>query len=252
MDIAIENLSHEIGGLPILSNINIKVERGEIVVILGPSGCGKSTLLQLIGGNGAPAAGRIRTAANPAAGGTGSIANVFQDPLLLPWRTVAGNVSLPLEHLDISRSERERRVSQAIASVDLVEFAQAYPKALSGGMRQRVSIARALVVNPSLLLMDEPLASLDAETRESLLVDLVRLWRECRFTCLYVTHDPSEAVRMGHRVVVLTRRPGSIREIIPIGVPLGERHDAHPDLTAEHARIRALVLTSIGNAGAPP
>ena len=132
-------------------------------------------------------------------------------------------------------------MAEALERVNLSEFAGAYPKSLSGGMKQRVSIARALVVKPSVLLMDEPLGSLDELTRDEILADLVRIWRETPYTCLYVTHDPSEAVRIGHRVVVLSRRPARIREIIPIDVPIDRRSESHPKITAARDRIWELI-----------
>lgn len=170
-----------------------------------------------------------------------SIAYIFQDPTLLPWRTVAGNVALPLEHLQNVSSDRHRWVVEALARVNLSEFARAYPRSLSGGMKQRVSIARALVVKPAILLMDEPLASLDEFTRDLILSDLVRIWRETPYTCLYVTHDPSEAVRLAHRVVLLTARPGRIREVIPIDVPIDKRSESHPTIAAARDRIWELI-----------
>ena len=227
-----------------LQDIDLHVASGEIVAVLGPSGCGKSTLLRLVGGLEIPAAGAIR--ANPKSGND-RIAYVFQDATLLPWRTVAANVALPLEHRDIPPSERHRRVADALRRVNLADFADAYPKTLSGGMRQRTSIARALVVEPAALMLDEPFASLDEASRERLLADLLRLWSESRYTCLYVTHDPCEAVRIGHRVVVLSARPGAVREVFRIDVPFGERRPDHPQIARLCDRLWALVRNAAGS-----
>jgi len=234
--IIIDRLSHSFGPLSVLEAIDIRIETGEILVVLGPSGCGKTTLLSLISGLEIQTAGAIRFLS-----GGGAITHVFQDPTLLPWRDVASNVSLPLEHLGVSSHDRDRRVAEALARVNLGEFSRAYPVSLSGGMKQRVAIARALVVRPEVLLMDEPFGSLDELTRDLLLAELARIWCETPYTCLYVTHDPSEAVRIGHRVVVLSRRPARIREIIPIDVPIDRRSESHPKITAARDRIWELI-----------
>lgn len=239
LEIIVERLSHHYGALSVLQDISFRVSSGEIVAVLGPSGCGKTTLLRILGGLERPASGTVATRSDDPAGG--GIRYVFQDPTLLPWRTVAGNVALPLEDRPIAKAERAARVAEALARVDLAAFADHYPKTLSGGMRQRVSIARALVVEPAVLLMDEPLASLDALTRDRLIADLSRLWVESRFTCVYVTHSPAEAARLGHRVVVLSQRPAQIRGIVPIDLPLSERSEQHPAVAAARARIWALV-----------
>jgi NitT/TauT family transport system ATP-binding protein len=166
---------------------------------------------------------------------------IFQNPTLLPWRTVGENVELPLEAMRVPRVHRNRRVADVLQRVNLSEYSAWYPKNLSGGMLQRTSIARALVGRPAMLLMDEPLASLDVLTRDVLLTDLVRIWGATPYTGLYVTHDPSEAVRIGHRVVVLTARPGRIREVIPIDVPIDKRSESHPTIVAARDRIWDLI-----------
>jgi NitT/TauT family transport system ATP-binding protein len=163
------------------------------------------------------------------------------DLALVPWRSVAENVALPLEHLAMTAAERAVRVADALARVDLTDFAGAYPKQLSGGMKQRTAIARALVVEPAIFLMDEPLSALDAQTRDLLMDDLKRLWTETRFAAVYVTHNVAEAVQLGHRIVVLSRRPGRIRDVVAIDVPLAERHEGHPDLVAASRRIWASI-----------
>jgi NitT/TauT family transport system ATP-binding protein len=166
---------------------------------------------------------------------------VFQDFALVPWRSVAGNVALPLEHLSMSAEVRDARVKAALVRVGLADFATAFPRQLSGGMKQRTSIARALAVSPAIFLMDEPLSALDAQTRELLLDDLLRLWTDTKFTAVYVTHNLAEAIRLGHQIVVLSRRPGRIVETVQIDVPLAERHEAHPDLIAASRNIWSLI-----------
>ena len=241
MDLVVDNVSHRYGKLLVLDGVGLTIRSGEIVAILGPSGCGKSTLLRMLGGLEKPSSGRIMMAGEPPADCLNPLTYVFQDFALVPWRSVAENVGMPLEHHPMSEAERSRRVLDALARVNLADFAAAYPKQLSGGMRQRASIARALAVNPAILLMDEPLSALDAQTRELLMADLMRLWADTRFTAVYVTHNLTEAIRLGHRVVVLSRRPGRIREIVPIDVPLGERSDGHPKLVEASARIWSLI-----------
>lgn len=241
MNLVVDSLSHRYAGLQVLDDISLTVSSGEIVAILGPSGCGKSTLLRMLGGLERPTSGQVLMAGEAPADSLNPLTYVFQDFALVPWRTVAANVGMPLEHHPISEAERGHRVLDALRRVNLAEFADAYPKQLSGGMRQRASIARALAVNPAVLLMDEPLSALDAQTRELLMADLMRLWTETQFTAVYVTHNLTEAIRLGHRVVVLSRRPGRVREIVPIDVPLAERTDGHPKLVEASARIWSLI-----------
>lgn len=216
-------LAHAYDGRAVLEGIDLAVGEGEIVAIVGPSGCGKSTLLRLMGGLERPSSGAVLTAGTPPAGSLNPLTFVFQDFALLPWRSTAGNVSLVLEDHPMPAAERRATVADALARVGLSEFADAWPRQLSGGMRQRVAIARALAVSPAIWLMDEPLSALDAQTRELLMDDLVALWERERFGALYVTHNLAEAVRLGHRVVVLSRRPGRIRDVVAIDVPLAER-----------------------------
>jgi NitT/TauT family transport system ATP-binding protein len=148
---------------------------------------------------------------------------IFQDFALLPWRTVAGNVRLPLEHYPLARTERAKRVDEALARTGLSDFSRALPKQLSGGMRQRVGIARALVVQPAVLLMDEPFSALDAQTRDLLMDDFEAIWARENTTAAYVTHNLHEALRMADRIMILRRRPGRLREIVNVAIPRGER-----------------------------
>ncbi|MEQ9642816.1 MAG: ABC transporter ATP-binding protein [Alphaproteobacteria bacterium] len=223
MDLEIAGLSHRYGDLEVLRGIDLKIASGEIVCIIGPSGCGKSTLLRLIGGLERPSQGAVLQLGEPPADSLNPLTYIFQDFALLPWRTVAGNVSLALEGHRLGKTETDSRIADVLERTRLADFAGVFPKQLSGGMKQRVAIARALAVNPAVLLMDEPLSALDSQTRELLLDDLVGLWMREGFTACYVTHNLNEAVRLGHRVVVLSRRPGEIRDVVEIDVPVPER-----------------------------
>ncbi|MCY4152229.1 MAG: ABC transporter ATP-binding protein [Aestuariivita sp.] len=223
MDLAVEGLSHRYGDLDVLRNIELTIHEGEIVCVIGPSGCGKSTLLRLLGGLEEPSSGRIMQVGEQPVGSLNSLTYVFQDFALLPWRTVAGNVSLVLEHHGLGADEIEVRIADVLERTRLSDFRQAVPKQLSGGMKQRVALARALAVNPAVLLMDEPLSALDSQTSELLMHDLIDLWQREHFTSCYITHNLTEAVRLGHKVVVLSRRPGVIREIVEIDIELADR-----------------------------
>ncbi|MEM8825001.1 MAG: ABC transporter ATP-binding protein, partial [Pseudomonadota bacterium] len=221
MDLRIDGLSHAYGDTQVLDDVSLEIPAGRIVCIVGPSGCGKSTLLRMIGGLERPSSGAVLQVGAPPQGSLNPLTFVFQDFALLPWRSVAGNVSLVLE--DHAISDRAARIADVLARTRLSDFADALPKQLSGGMKQRVAIARALAVDPAVMLMDEPLSALDAQTRDLLMEDLIDLWQRERFTAIYVTHNLAEAVRLGHRIVVLSRRPGRIREIVEIDAPLGGR-----------------------------
>ena len=223
VQLILDNVSHRYGDVQVLQDIAFSIEPGEIVCIVGPSGCGKSTLLRFIGGLEQPTAGSVLQRGEPPPGSLNPLTYIFQDFALLPWRTVEGNVSLVLEDHGIPRSERRGVIDDVLARTHLSDFRHAWPRQLSGGMKQRVAIARALSVRPAVMLMDEPLSALDAQTRELLMDDLVDLWTRERFSACYVTHNLAEAVRLGHRIVVLSRRPGRIREVVKIDVPLSER-----------------------------
>ncbi len=223
MRLIAENVGHRYGTLDVLDGISLTVEEGEIVAVIGPSGCGKSTLLGILGGLLAPSSGRVLTEGAPPAGCLNPFTYVFQDFALLPWRSVAGNVAFALEHRPLSKAERERRIAEVLATTGLADFADALPKQLSGGMRQRVGIARALAVTPAVLLLDEPLSALDAQTRELLIEEFVSLWLKHRTTAVYVTHNLDEALILADRVCVLSRRPGRICEIVTVDVPRAER-----------------------------
>ena len=208
--------------LLVLDNVELALHSGEIVGLLGRSGSGKSTLLRIVAGLLAPSAGEVLWRGAPLAGPAAGIAMVFQNFALFPWLTVQGNVELGLEAQGIGRAERERRAEEAIDLIGLGGFESAYPKELSGGMRQRVGLARALVVHPDLLLLDEPFSALDVLTAETLRTDLIELWSEGRLpvkALLMVTHNIEEAVLMCDRILVFSANPGRIAHEIRIGFP---------------------------------
>lgn len=196
--------------------VDLAVQRGDFVSLLGPSGCGKSTVLRMMAGLIAPSAGRVDVAGG---GEMGDIGFVFQEPTLMPWSTTLKNVMLPLRLAGMARLEAERRARAALESVGLAGFERAYPRALSGGMKMRVSIARALVTKPRLLLMDEPFAALDEITRHKLNNDLLTLWEAERFTAVFVTHSVFESVYLSRRIVVMAARPGRVVADLAVEAP---------------------------------
>ena len=202
-----------------LGPLDLEVRAGEFVSLLGPSGCGKSTALRLIAGLSEPTAGQVAlTGRGSGRRGGHSIGYVFQEPTLMPWATVRDNVRLPLTLAHVPAAEADRRVTEALARVGLGEFATVYPRELSGGMKMRVSLARALVTDPDVLLLDEPFAALDEITRFRLNNDLLVLWRDLGKTVLFVTHSVFESVYLSQRVAVMTARPGRIAAQIDIAV----------------------------------
>ncbi|MEZ5660191.1 MAG: ABC transporter ATP-binding protein [Burkholderiaceae bacterium] len=241
MRLTLEDISHHYGALEVLRDVAFTIDPGRIVCLIGPSGCGKSTLLRFLGGLERPDRGRVMIAGEPPADTLNALTYVFQDFALLPWRTVRGNIELVLEPHRLSRAARDARIAEVLARTGLTGFESAFPRQLSGGMRQRVAIARALSVRPAVLLMDEPLSALDSQTRELLLDDLISLWSREPFAACYVTHNLHEAVRIGHRVIVLSRRPGQVREIIDIDIPLQERQHAADALAQIHDRLWRLL-----------
>ncbi len=223
MDLIADHISHRFGALEVLDDASFTVRAGEVVAIVGPSGCGKSTLLSILGGLLQPTAGAAELRGAPPADSLNPLTFVFQDFALLPWCTVEGNVEFPLLHTPLSVAERRALVDDALRRTGLADFRTAYPKQLSGGMRQRVGIARALAVRPAILLMDEPLSALDSQTRELLMEDFIRLLADGAMGAVYVTHNLEEAVRLADRIVVLSRRPGRIREVVTMPMTRGER-----------------------------
>lgn len=235
MELLVEGVGHAYGDLPVLEGIELAVRDGEILSLIGPSGSGKSTLLSIMGGLLRPTAGRVLTRGAAPAGCLNPLTYVFQDFALLPWRTVAANVGLALEHHRLPAGERRARIEDALQRMGLAEFRSAFPRQLSGGMRQRVGIARALVVRPAVLLLDEPLSALDAQTRDLLVEEFLAAWRRQRTTAVHVTHNLGEALRLADRVAVLSRRPGRLREILAVDVPRDER--GRPDRAARLAEL---------------
>jgi NitT/TauT family transport system ATP-binding protein len=228
-------------GTVALAGLSLAVGDGEFVSLLGPSGCGKSTALRIIAGLSAPSAGAVEWPA-----GAGKIGFVFQEPTLMPWADVAANVRLPLRlaHADDARSRAA--VAQALARVGLADFAQCYPRELSGGMKMRASIARALATEPQSLLMDEPFAALDEITRFKLNNDLLRLWQELRRTVIFVTHSVFESVYLSQRIVVMTPRPG--RVFAEIAIPAPYPRDERFRTSADYAGYCRLVSEALGKA----
>ena len=207
-------------GVAALGPLDLDVRRGEFVSLLGPSGCGKSTALRLIAGLGAPSGGHVGVAhGSGEARGAHGIGFVFQEPTLMPWTSVRENVRLPLKLAHAPAGEADARIDEALTQVGLADFASAYPRELSGGMKMRVSLARALVTDPDILLMDEPFAALDEITRFRLNNDLLALWRNLRKTVIFVTHSVFESVYLSQRVIVMTSRPGRLSAEIRIDAP---------------------------------
>src|SRR5215468_11096908 len=235
MDLIADHISHRFGELAVLDDVSFAVRAGEVVAIVGPSGCGKSTLLSILGGLLQPQSGAAELRGAPPADSLNPLTFVFQDFALLPWATVEENVEFPLLHAQLSAAERRSQVDDALRRTGLTDFAKTYPKQLSGGMRQRVGISRALAVRPAILLMDEPLSALDSQTRELLMEDFVRLLADGAMGAVYVTHNLDEAVRLADRIVVLSRRPGRVREVVSIPMTRAERG-------AAEARSRLMTL----------
>ncbi len=226
MDLIADQISHRFGTLDVLDDVSFTVGAGEVVAIVGPSGCGKSTLLSILGGLLQPSAGGASVRGEPPPGSLNPLTFVFQDFALLPWSTVEANVEFPLLHTRLAPQQRRESVDDALRRTGLSDFRAAYPKQLSGGMRQRVGIARALAVRPAMLLMDEPLSALDSQTRELLMEDFIGLLADGSMGAVYVTHNLEEAVRLADRIVVLSRRPGRIRELVTMPLPRNHRGDA--------------------------
>lgn len=221
-----------------LNQVTLTVATGEFVTIVGPSGCGKSSLLHAVAGLLPQHTGEIFIADQPIRGPGRERAMVFQSPALLPWRTVSGNVAYGLELHGVAQRETRQRAQPWIELVGLGGFAESYPRELSGGMQQRVNLARALAVQPALLLLDEPLSALDAQTREIMQVELQRIWLQTQCSALYVTHQIDEAIFLADKVVVMSARPGRIEAVIAVDFPRPrslsiKRQPAFADLTEQ-------------------
>ncbi|HVP94568.1 MAG TPA: ABC transporter ATP-binding protein [Methanoregulaceae archaeon] len=223
-----------------LSDISTVVAEKEFLCILGPSGCGKTTLLRIVAGLESATEGSITLDGEKITGPSPKMAMIFQDYSLYPWRTVIENIAFGLEIKDVDRDKREKIAESYLDLIGLQEFGNNYPYELSGGMRQRVAVARALAIDPSVLLMDEPFGALDAQTRNMLQIEILKIWEKTQKTVLFVTHSVDEAVFLADRIMVLTSRPGRIKDIVPIDLPR-PRDRTSPDF----AKIRRYVLSLI-------
>lgn len=218
-----------------LDRVSFSVQQGEFVSVLGPSGCGKTTVLKMIAGLAAPTSGTIKVGDAPVSGPQQKIGLVFQVPALMKWRTALENVLLPSEILGLAPEPARADALRLLELVGLADFAARYPRELSGGMQQRVGIARALAHDPSILLLDEPFSALDVMTRNQLNIELLRIWSERKKTSLLITHSIAEAVFLSDRVVVLSPRPSRVIEIVP--VPLPRPRNARVRITADFIEI---------------
>jgi NitT/TauT family transport system ATP-binding protein len=232
-------------GTVALAGLDLDIRNGEFLSLLGPSGCGKSTALRIVAALSEPTSGVV-TWRDPDA--RKDIGFVFQEPTLMPWATVFNNVFLPLKLAGESRAAVHARVTETLSRVGLADFADAYPRELSGGMRMRVSIARALVTSPRILLMDEPFAALDEITRFKLNDDLVALWRELKMTVVFVTHSVFESVYLSNRIVVMTGRPGRVSSELAIDAP---GRDARFRTSAEYAAYCRVASEALAKAMQP-
>jgi NitT/TauT family transport system ATP-binding protein len=232
-------------GTQALAGLDLDVRRGEFLSLLGPSGCGKSTALRIVAGLSEPTQGAVEWAAAQAQGGS-RIGFVFQEPTLMPWTSVFHNVRLPLKLAGVPKQVAGARVEAALAHVGLENFSAAYPRELSGGMRMRVSIARALVTEPALLLMDEPFAALDEITRFALNDDLLAMWRSLRTTVVFVTHSVFESVYLSSRIAVMTPRPGRVVSELVVDAPYPRHADFRT--SAEYAALCRRTSEALANA----
>jgi NitT/TauT family transport system ATP-binding protein len=231
------------GKVPGVKDVSFDIAASEFICIVGPSGCGKSTLLNIIAGFLSPAAGEIRIGGKPVTGHGMDRGVVFQDfAQLFPWRTALGNVTFGLEMKGVAKEEREKIAREQLRLVKLEKFTASYPHHLSGGMQQRVAIARALAYNPSVLLMDEPFAALDALTRDDMQRLLAEVWRETRKTVIYVTHNVAEAVYLADRVIVMSPHPGTVKAEIKITLPR-----PRDPLSAEFVDMQKELLRHLGH-----
>jgi NitT/TauT family transport system ATP-binding protein len=244
LSLDIEAVSHAYplrdGELPVLHDVSLHLAAGSFTALIGPSGCGKSTLLRLAAGLDRPTAGTVRAGGEPVEAPHHSRTLMFQDATLFPWRTVWKNVATGLEARGVLRQEAGR-IDQALSLVRLTDFARAYPHQLSGGMAQRAALARALVNEPALLLLDEPLGKLDSLTRMALQNELAALWQRVGFTALLVTHDIEEALLLATRIIVFSDRPARITTEVTVDKPY-PRHRDDPDLIG----LRGTVLAALG------
>jgi NitT/TauT family transport system ATP-binding protein len=243
------NVDLSLGGRTIVSNINLEIRRGEFLCIVGPSGCGKTTMLRLAAGLYRPDAGPVLYKGAPLMGPRREIAVVFQDyaDALLPWRTAAGNVALALETQGVAKVERRDRIATLLETVGLQDHAEKYPSQMSGGMQQRLQIARCLAQEPTLWLMDEPFGALDAITRQSLQDGFMSVIAGSGATVLFVTHDLEEAIYLGDRVIAMSSNPGRIAAMYDVDLPRPRDHRSTPELL-EFLRLRRALYDFIKGA----
>ncbi len=242
-------------GTVALSDMTLDVAKGEFLSLLGPSGCGKSTALRIVAGLGDASSGAIdwpTSRINQKGLPEGDISFVFQDPTLMPWQDVFNNVYLPFRLNHVGKSHARDRIMQALAHVGLEDFADAYPRELSGGMRMRVSIARALVTEPKLLLMDEPFAALDEITRQKLNEDILKLWRQTGVTVIFVTHSVFESAYLSNRIVVMKARPGQVYADLPLvsSAVRDENYRTSEEYRASCERVSKTLQDAMASAGA--
>ncbi len=242
----ISHLAKSFGRMPVLADIRFSVSAGDFVCLLGPSGCGKTTLLRTVAGLLPFEKGSVAIFGQeqkPQDCQKPDIGVIFQEPRLLPWRTTRGNVRLPFELIGQVTRENEKSIDDALELVKLTEFSKAYPHELSGGMRSRVSLARALATRPRILLMDEPLTGLDVRTRETLQDEITRIWAEKRMSLVWVTHDPEEAVYLADYVVVLSDRPTVVRGIVNVALPRPRKRGTE-EFRQHEAEVRSLLVSA--------
>ena len=235
-----KSFPHNGDTLEVLHDVNLTVAEGEFVCLVGPSGCGKSTLIHLVAGLERATSGEVRVGGRSVTGPDPSRTVVFQDAALFPWLTVLGNVEFGLRMAGLPKPKREQRAMEYIKLVHLLRFVHAYPHQLSGGMKQRVALARALALQPETLLLDEPFAALDAQTRAVLQNELLEIWELARPTILFVTHNVREATGLADRVYVISSRPGRIRDVRSIGLPRPRRAEDAALLAHQHAILGLL------------
>ncbi|EOS64746.1 MULTISPECIES: ABC transporter ATP-binding protein [unclassified Anaerotruncus] len=219
IDNVVKKYSGRNGEMVALNGVSLDIHENEFVCVVGPSGCGKSTLLNIIAGLHEPTSGQVLVDGQAVSGPGPDRGVVFQQYALFPWLTVQKNVEFGLKLQGMSQDKAEQEAKKYIKMVDLEQFAQSYPKELSGGMKQRVAIARAYAINPKVLLMDEPFGALDAQTRTQLQTELLKTWEKEQKTCFFITHDVEEAIILAQRVIIMSARPGRIKEVVEINIP---------------------------------
>jgi NitT/TauT family transport system ATP-binding protein len=234
----------------VLDGVNLEIKAGEFLVIVGPSGCGKSVFLDIVGGLTDLNEGKVRHDGNLIDGPNLQTGYVFQQYALFPWRNALSNIEFGLETRGVPKEIREKKAKELLGIFGLSDFADRFPYQLSGGMQQRVAIARALAINPDVLLMDEPFAALDAQTRETLQNELIKIWEKTKPTVVFVTHGIEEAVFLADRVAVMTARPGKIKEIIEIDLPRprGEDIRSTPEFAANRERVWLVLKDEVNKA----